>query len=104
MIGLTNDQILREGIMVPFFGKKTPTPQAAAVMSLKWKIPIFMVKVERIKKFKFKMTVEKKLDVPKIKSNDEDIYLITKKISERIEEWIIKNPEQWLWAHRRWGK
>ena len=50
------------------------------------------------------MTVEKKLDVPKIKSNDEDIYLITKKISERIEEWIIKNPEQWLWAHRRWGK
>lgn len=104
IIGLTNDQVLREGIMVPFFGKKTPTPQAAAVMSIKWKIPIFMVKLERIKKFKFRMTIEKKLEIPNIKDKDKYIYLITKKISKRIEEWIKKNPEQWLWAHRRWGK
>ena len=31
VVGFTNDQILREGIMVPFFGKNAPTPQAAAV-------------------------------------------------------------------------
>ena len=36
-------------------------------MSIKWKIPIFMVKLERIKKFKFKMTIEKKLEIPNIK-------------------------------------
>ena len=32
IVGLTGDQLLREGIM--FFGIKTPTPQAAAVMAL----------------------------------------------------------------------
>jgi len=32
------------------------------------------------------------------------IYEITRLISKRIEEWIIDKPEQWLWAHRRWGK
>ena len=31
------------------------------------------------------MTVEKKLDVPKIKSNDEDIYLITKKFLKELK-------------------
>ena len=34
----------------------------------------------------------------------ENIYNITRAISKRIEEWIVENPEQWLWAHRRWGK
>ena len=38
VIGLTNDQILREGIMVPFLEKK-PTPQAAAIMSLNGMFP-----------------------------------------------------------------
>ena len=34
---------------------------------------------------------------------DDDIKL-TELISKRIEQWIIEKPEQWLWAHRRWGK
>ena len=41
-----------------------------------------------------------------IKSLDKDkaTYEITRLISKRIEEWITDKPEQWLWAHRRWGK
>ena len=38
------------------------------------------------------------------KRQEENIYNITRSISKRIEEWINENPEQWLWAHRRWGK
>ncbi len=104
VIGLTNDQLLREGIMVPFFGKKAPTPQAAAVMALKFNAPIYMVRVERFHGIKFKMTVEKKLIFPKSETYEENVYNITRSISKRIEEWIIENPDQWLWAHRRWGK
>ncbi len=104
IIGLTNDQLLREGIMVPFFGKKTPTPQSAALMSLKWNIPIYMVRVERFDGIKFRMTIEDKLKFSKSDDQEKTIYEITNKISKRIEEWIIENPEQWLWAHRRWGK
>ena len=104
IIGLTNDQLLREGILVPFFGKKTPTPQAAAIMSIKFNVPIYMVRVERLKGVRFLMTIEKKLDVVRSKNNDQNVYNITKKISDRIEDWIIERPEQWLWSHRRWGK
>ncbi len=104
VIGLTNDQILREGILVPFFGKKTPTPQAAAIMSIKWNVPIYMVRVERFEGIKFKLTIENKIKIPKYKSKEKLVFEITSMISKRIEEWIIDKPEQWLWAHRRWGK
>ena len=89
---------------VPFFGTKTPTPQAAAVMALKWNVPIYMVRIERFKGMKFKMTIEDKIKIPKNLDKEKAIYTITKMISTRIEEWIIDKPEQWLWAHRRWGK
>ena len=104
VIGLTNDQILREGIMVPFFGKKTPTPQAAAIMSLKWNVPIFMVRVERLNLLNFKLTIEDEIKLPKSIKNDNAVYKLTELISKRTEQWIIEKPEQWLWAHRRWGK
>ena len=104
VIGLTNDQILREGIMVPFFKIKTPTPQAAALMSLKWNVPIFMVRLERLNLFSFQMTIEDEIKLPKNYQNDKAVYKLTELISKRIEQWIIENPEQWLWAHRRWGK
>ena len=104
VVGLTGDQLLREGISVPFFGIKTPTPQAAAIMALKWNVPIYMVRVERFEGIRFKMSVEDKLKIPKHEDKEKAVYAITRLISSRIEEWIINKPEQWLWAHRRWGK
>ena len=104
VVGLTGDQLLREGIMVPFFGKKTPTPQAAAIMSLKWNVPIFMVRVERLNLLNFKLTIEDEIKLPKSVKNNNAVYKLTELISKRTEQWIIEKPEQWLWAHRRWGK
>jgi len=104
VVGLTGDQLLREGIQVPFFGIKTPTPQAAAVMALKWNVPIYMVRIERFKGIKFRITIEERLQIPKNLDKEKAIFEITRLISQRIEEWIIDRPEQWLWAHRRWGK
>lgn len=104
VVGLTGDQLLREGIQVPFFRIKTPTPQAAAVMALKWNVPIYMVRIERFKGIKFRMSIEERLQIPKNLDKEKTIFEITRLISQRIEEWIIDRPEQWLWAHRRWGK
>ncbi len=104
IIGLTNDQLLREGIKVPFFGLETPTPQAAAMMSIKFNVPIYMVRIERLKGIRFRMTIENELKIKFTDVYEENIYNLTRSISKRIEEWIIENPEQWLWAHRRWGK
>ena len=80
------------------------TPQAAAVMALKWNVPIYMVRVERFNGIKFKMSVENELKFPKNLEKDKAVFEITRLISSRIEEWIIEKPEQWIWAHSRCGK
>ena len=67
-------------IFVPFFGIKAPTPQAAAVMALKWHVPIHMVRVERFKGIKFKMTVEDKLNISKNMNKEKNYEGPTKKM------------------------
>jgi len=88
VIGLTGDQLLREGIMVPFFGIKTPTPQAAAIMALKWNVPIYMVRVERFKGIKFKLIVEDKLNFPK--NLDNYIETITNLNNFKRDKWTLQ--------------
>jgi KDO2-lipid IV(A) lauroyltransferase len=64
-----------------------------------------MVRIERFKGINFRMTIEDKLEsMQENNSKDQNVFEITKLISSRIEEWIKDKPEQWLWAHRRWGK
>ena len=82
VVGLTGDQLLREGIQVPFFGIKTPTPQAAAVMALKWNVPIYMVRIERFKGIKFRMSIEERLQIPKNLDKEKAIFEITRLISQ----------------------
>ena len=72
-------------------------------MCLKWNVPIIWLELKRFEGTSFRMTIEDKLKFQNLKHMIK-IYEITKLISKRIEEWIIEHPEQWLWAHRRWGK
>ena len=62
-----------------------------------------MVRVERLNLLNFKLTIEDEIKLPKSIKNDNAVYKLTELISKRTEQWIIEKPEQWLWAHRRWG-
>jgi KDO2-lipid IV(A) lauroyltransferase len=37
-----------------------------------------------------------------IDKKKDDELSIGKKINEKIEEMILKNPGQWIWTHNRW--
>ena len=37
-------------------------------------------------------------------NHDDKVKMILLKINNKIEKWILKNPEQWLWIHNRWEK
>ena len=65
-------------------------------MSLKWNVPIFMVRVERLNLLNFKLTIQDEIKLPKSIKNDNAVYKLTELISKRTEQWIIERPEQWL--------
>ena len=94
------DQQLREGISVPFFGKPANTSITHIKLAHKLKIPIFLVQSIRLKNHNHQILIKEKILV----SKETDIPKVALRINQHFEKWILENPEQWLWPHRRWGK
>jgi len=97
------DQRLSNGVVVPFFGRKAQTTDAVGIFALKYKIPVYPVRVIRKDMFSnFEFCVEEKMKITKKKYTKENIIEITKLMNKKLEEWIKEYPEQWFWVHDRW--
>lgn len=101
---LLADQKLREGMIVPFFGKGATTPVSYIRAALKHDVPIIMVRVKRRKGCQFDLYLEPVDTVSILATNpDKDpVLAIATAINFRLEQWIRETPEQWFWPHRRW--
>ena len=100
-IGLIVDQKMNDGIKIPFFNRPAMTSSALAQLGLKIKSIIIPVQIERLKNTNFKVTFHKPLKIIK-NGKKKSVFEIMKEVNLIIEKWIKKEPEQWLWLHRRW--
>jgi len=103
-LALLADQKLNDGIAVPFMGREAMTAPAAARLSLKFGVPIFPGRIERLKGAHFKITVEPPIAFTQTGDAAEDVRALTALINERLESYVRAGPDQWLWLHRRWPK
>lgn len=101
---ILNDQKLREGIVVPFFGRPAQTASASVRLAIKYKCPLVPVRVERLGGFKFRITFYPPMKIPQNPDINEAIHETVVQINMLLEEWIRKRPGQWLWIHQRWRK
>ena len=101
---LLADQKLREGMIVPFFGKGATTPVSYIRAALKHHVPIILVRVKRRKGCQFDLYLEAVDTASILAANpDKDPELaIATAINLRLEQWIRETSEQWFWPHRRW--
>ncbi len=100
-IGLVIDQKMNDGIEVPFFNKPAMTSDTLAQLCLKIKSLVVPVQIERIKNTNFKITFHNPIKISKNGVKKSPTQIMTE-VNLIIEKWIRKNPEQWLWLHRRW--
>ena len=56
--------------------------------------------MNRLERGKYEITLTKVTDKPK---EEPDGY-ITKEFAKLLEQDILKNPDSWLWSHRRWKR
>ncbi len=96
-IAMLVDQKMNDGIAVPFFGRDAMTAPATAQLALKFGVPIIPVQVIRKNKTEFKVIIHQPLDI-----EGKNEYEIMCEINNLLEEWILENPEQWFWVHKRW--
>ncbi len=93
-----------EGAFVDFMGKPAWTPTAAASMAIKFGAPIVFGYIQRGKDDKHRIFIEGPLDLIDTGDAEKDIITNTAMLTKKIEDVIRKNPEQWVWMHRRWRR
>jgi Kdo2-lipid IVA lauroyltransferase/acyltransferase len=92
-----------EAIFVNFFGVPAATTFMIAKLALRTGapiVPIFAPWDDEIKKFI--VTIESPLTPEATGDEAEDVRRLTEKLSLIIENAIRRNPDQWLWVHKRW--
>ena len=60
--------------------------------------PIIFIDIQRVKRGFYEIELSTLVENPIELTNGE----ITKLYMNKLEEVIRKNPENWLWSHRRW--
>ena len=90
------------GLSIPFFGRNAPTSPVPAMISVMQDAPILIGRVIRTKGAHFICEFDI-MDFTPTGDRDADVERLTRQIHAQFEEWIRQYPEQWMWAHRRWG-
>ncbi|MDC3131380.1 lysophospholipid acyltransferase family protein [Pelagibacteraceae bacterium] len=99
-IFLLIDQKDTAGEEVIFFNRKVKTQTGFLKIARKFNLPIVPIKNNRKHSGKIELTFLKP-----IFHNDKKIddAVMMKKIHTIIEKWIISNPSQWFWQHKRFN-
>jgi KDO2-lipid IV(A) lauroyltransferase len=92
----------QESISVEFFGRNVPTFQGPAVFCLKSGAPIVLVMTVRQPDGRYKLIMEKVPSEDLEKYSESNVLELTRRQVKMTEEIIRRNPEQWMWMHKRW--
>lgn len=104
ILGLLIDvDIKAPGAFVPFFGKPAWTPTGAAAFSLRTCAPAVMGFINR-EGSRYVIRLEPPLHPVVTGDRDADLRENTARYTARIEAAIRRQPEDWVWTHRRWRR
>lgn len=101
-VALLTDLRDRRGISIPFFGRPAPTTPFPALLARSNDAELIAARCVRTTGAHFYIET-KIIEVPRTADRDTDIAEATRRIHALFEQWIREHPEQWMWAHRRWG-
>jgi len=101
-VALVGDQDARSaGVFVPFFGRPASTPRGPADLALRTGAPLIMGFASRMPDGRHRLEMEPPFAVPE-RHDEAAVEELTARHTARLEAWIRKRPDHWLWLHRRW--
>ncbi|MDN7354203.1 lysophospholipid acyltransferase family protein [Acetobacter senegalensis] len=103
-LGMLVDQKMNDGVEARFFGQPAMTAPALAAMALRYRCPVIPGYVERLGPARLRIVVEPPMTLPDTGDKQQDLETLVQMVNDRLESWIRRKPESWLWLHRRWPK
>jgi len=103
-IALLADQHAKnEGLWAPFLGRPASTTPAPALLALRTGAPIVTAYARRLPGlYRFEVFCDEPLYVRPTGDRPADVRNATIEVNRRLESYVRKVPDQWLWTHRRW--
>jgi Kdo2-lipid IVA lauroyltransferase/acyltransferase len=92
-----------QGIFVDFFGIQACTASGLARIALRTDaavVPTFTIWDSSLGKYRLRF--DPALELIRTGDLEADIRANTQLFTKRIEDYVRKYPDQWLWVHRRW--
>jgi len=92
-----------QGIFVDYFGIPACTASGLARMALRTDaavVPGFTLWDPRLRKYKLRF--DPALTLIRTGDQEADIVANTQLFTKVIEDFVRRDPDQWLWVHRRW--
>ncbi|SFL62052.1 lysophospholipid acyltransferase family protein [Pelosinus propionicus] len=103
IIGLLMDQDAhRDGVFVEFFGRLASTPPGAAALARMKGAPIIPAFITANPDGTHKVILHPPEWVEKTNNREEDLLLMTQKLTNIIEQHIRTISHEWFWLHNRW--
>lgn len=101
-VALLIDQHLHtpDAVYVDFFHRPAATTSALAAMALRTGAPVIPVFALPLPHGRYRLVYEHPVDPPD--SSTDAIRDFTQRCSDVLEMYVRRNPELWLWMHRRW--
>ncbi|MGH9434059.1 MAG: lysophospholipid acyltransferase family protein [Terriglobia bacterium] len=103
-VGILMDQnmLVSEGVFVDFFGRPASTTTGPARIARKTGAPLVLGLViwdRELGKYRLRFEC---VDWIHRENSEEEILANTANFTRRLEEYVRRYPDQWLWVHRRW--
>lgn len=94
---------IRGGIPVEFFGREANTARGPAVLALRTGAPVFLGVALRVEDEDVDYRVEfREVPVERTGETDIDVQRLVQAYTTLLEKAIRSHPEQYFWHHRRW--
>jgi KDO2-lipid IV(A) lauroyltransferase len=104
VVGFIADQNAgTKGIFVDFFGRKASTYKSIGLLAMEYNAPVVVGYARRVNdRFEFEVGVQDVIWPKDWEAQDDPLRYITQRYTKAIEDFVAKDPGQYLWVHRRW--
>ncbi|GGA51159.1 lauroyl acyltransferase [Nitratireductor aestuarii] len=102
-VGALVDQKFRNGVRTTFFGRECLTSPLIPKLTRQYECDVYPAHCIRLPGGRYKLEIGDKLVLPRDENGSVDVPRMAQQLNDITEQWVRKNPGQWMWFHRRWG-
>lgn len=99
---LTDQHAPSGGMPVEFFGHPAVTYTTAAMLHLVTRTPLCFAACRRTAPMEFELTTSPLIEQPPSGDKKADVRTILETLNQHLEAVIRRDPDQYIWGHRRW--